>query len=114
MRIILGALFCLSLSAADRVERWGVFEIALAGPAAGNPFLEVEVGARFRFRNRVVDVDGFYDGGGVYRIRFMPDETGEWSYTTTSNVPSLNGKAGTFTATAPSSKNHGPVAVRRT
>src|SRR5215831_12720387 len=75
MRLIFGALLCLSLSAADRVERWGVFEIEIKGPAAGNPFVEVEIGAQFRygFGKRVVDVDGFYDGNGVYRIRFMPD-----------------------------------------
>src|SRR5579871_2670056 len=98
--------------AGSGVERWGLYEISLSGPASGNPFLEVRVGARFRFRNRVVEADGFYDGGGTYRIRFMPDEIGQWSYTTFSNSPALDGKSGSFVAVAPTAKNHGPARVR--
>src|SRR5215471_5533386 len=111
-RLIFGLIFCLNLYAADRVERWGIFEITLAGPASGNPFLDVQLAGQFRFRNRVVEAEGFYDGGGIYRIRFMPDELGDWSYTTTSNVAALNSKTGAFTAGTPSLNNHGPVQVR--
>ena len=114
MKLIAGLAFCLCLTAADAVERWGVFEVALNGPAAGNPFLDVKVTGHFRYGNRVVDADGFYDGGGVYRIRFMPDELGEWSYTTSSGAAALDGKSGRFTVTAPTSGNHGPVRVRYT
>jgi hypothetical protein len=59
-------------------------------------------------------VDGFYDGNGAYRLRFMPDEMGEWTYLTSSNVPLLDGKRGAFTAAAPARNNHGPVRVRYT
>jgi hypothetical protein len=114
MKTLLGLAFCLCLTAADNVERWGVFEVALNGPAAGNPFVDVRLGAHFRYRNRVVEVDGFYDGAGVYRIRFMPDEIGEWTYTTSSNAAALDGQSGRFTAVAPSGGNHGPVRVRYT
>ncbi|HHX64755.1 MAG TPA: DUF5060 domain-containing protein, partial [Chloroflexi bacterium] len=41
------------------VERWDMFEVALQGPAEGNPFVDVVVGARFGYRHRVVHVDGF-------------------------------------------------------
>ena len=109
------ALFIFAgLAWAENVERWGVFEISLQGPSTGNPFTDVHVAAQFRFQHRTVDVEGFYDGAGVYRIRFMPDEIGAWTYTTSSNAPALNGKSGGFTATAPSPKNHGPVRVRYT
>ena len=114
MRYLGAVLFCLTLSAAEPVERWGVFEVALPGPSTGNPFLDVRLSAQFRYRNRTVGVDGFYDGGGTYRIRFMPDEIGQWSYTTSSNAPALDGKSGTLTVTAPSARNHGPVQVRYT
>lgn len=67
------------------VPCWEVFELTLAGPASGNPFIDVQLTARFSFGNRSVQVDGFYDGGGSYRIRFMPDTEGEWSFTTNSN-----------------------------
>ncbi len=99
---------------ASSAERWGVFEVALQGPASGNPFVDVRVWAHFMFGHRVVQVDGFYDGDGVYRIRFMPDETGQWSYTTGSNITALNGKAGSFLCTAATGGNHGPVGVRNT
>jgi hypothetical protein len=105
MRALLGLLFCLTLSG---VERWGVYEVAWQGTTAGNPFVDVKVSAQFQYRNRIVDVDGFYDGGGTYRVRFMPDEVGEWTYTTS------EGKTGSFTVTAPSAGNHGPVRVRYT
>src|SRR6266496_13212 len=110
----LAVLFFAGLAWAENVERWGVFEISLQGPSAGNPFTDVQVAAHFRFQHRTVDVVGFYDGQGVYRVRFMPDEIGDWTYTTSSNAPALNGKTGGFTAVAPSAKNHGPVRVRYT
>ncbi len=58
-------------STAD-VEQWGIFELALRGSAEGNPYLDVEFTAQFTYKHRVIEVDGFYDGDGVYRIRFMP------------------------------------------
>lgn len=75
------------------VPRWEVFELSLAGPDSGNPFTEVQLGARFVLGRKLVAVDGFYDGMGTYKVRFMPDSEGEWTYTTTSNAPQLDGKA---------------------
>jgi hypothetical protein len=98
-KAVAGIAVWLGTCCAQTVERWSVYEITLKGPAAGNPFTDVKLAARFRYRNRTVDVDGFYDGNGVYRIRFMPDETGAWSY---------------ITCTAPGPRNHGPVRVRYT
>ena len=72
------------------VERWGIYEIRLSGPQAGNPYTDVRLSGHFRYRNRIVDADGFYDGDGVYLIRFMPDEPGEWTYTTSSNTAALD------------------------
>jgi hypothetical protein len=96
------------------VEQWGIFEIVLDGPSAGNPFVEVELSARFSQGERSLTVAGFYDGDGVYRVRFMPPSRGRWRYEIRSNRPGLNGKAGTFTAAKPSRGNHGPVRVRNT
>ncbi|MBN1639652.1 MAG: DUF5605 domain-containing protein [Anaerolineae bacterium] len=94
-----------------QVERWGVYEVALDGPQGGNPFLEVMLDATFALGARTVQVGGFYDGDGVYRIRFMPDETGVWTYATTSGHAALDGKTGAFQCVAPSAGNHGPVRV---
>jgi hypothetical protein len=70
--------------------------------------------AQFRHKNRVVEPDGFYDGDGIYRIRFMPDAVGEWTYATGSNRPELDGVDGAFTCVEASAGNHGPVRVRNT
>jgi hypothetical protein len=91
------------------VEQWGLFEIVLKGPATGNPFREVTLGARFTQEHRTVDVKGFYDGAGTYRIRFMPDAIGPWSYTTAGSVAELDGKTGRFNCIPASPDNHGPV-----
>jgi len=96
------------------VPCWEVFELTLAGPASGNPFIDVQLTARFSFGNRSVQVDGFYDGGGSYRIRFMPDTEGEWSFTTNSNSPELSEKTGQFTCVTALAGAHGPVGVRNT
>jgi hypothetical protein len=104
--VFIGPVFAL--------ERWDVFEITLSGPANGNPFTEVELAARFTHADRVVTARGFYDGGGSYKVRFMPEDVGEWRYETTSNRPELNGKTGTLTVTEPAKDNHGPVRVAHT
>lgn len=59
----------------NTVEKWGLFEVSLKGPSAGNPFTEQSVSATFRSKNEIVTVDGFYDGDGVYKVRFMPSFT---------------------------------------
>ena len=94
-------------------EQWDIFELALDGPADGNPFLDVSFGASFQHGHRSVEVDGFYDGDGVYRVRFMPDVQGEWRYRTHSSAPELDGREGGFACIAPSAGNHGPVHVAR-
>jgi hypothetical protein len=93
---------------------WGTFDLALEGPSAGNPYLDVELAATFSFRDRLVEVTGFYDGDGTYRIRFMPDIQGEWSYRTTSNVPALNGITGAASVGPAHPDRHGPVKVADT
>jgi len=92
-------------------QRWAVHEIALPGPSEGNPFTDVDLQVDYQYRNRVVTVDGFYDGDGVYRARFMPDTEGDWRYVTRSNVPELDGRRGELVCVAPDGANHGPVRV---
>jgi hypothetical protein len=98
----------------EQIERWDMYEVSLRGPQEGDPFLDVQLSARFEHKHRVVEVDGFYDGDGVYRVRFMPDREGTWRYVTVSDCPDLDGKTGEFACVAPSPGNHGPVVVRDT
>src|ERR1035441_5290246 len=71
------------------IARWDDIELNLPGPTTGNPFLDVTLTATFRFQHRFVSVDGFYDGEGSYKVRFMPDEAGAWTWSTASNIPAL-------------------------
>ncbi len=112
--VLLAFSFSVGAQATETIERWSLFEASLKGPDAGNPFLDVTFGAVFRIGHRTIDVDGFYDGAGQYRVRFMPDTTGEWSFTTRSNRADLNGKVGTFRCIQNTGRNHGPVSVRNT
>lgn len=99
-------------AAATSVAKWEVFELSFAGPAEGKPFVEVELSAVFSLGHRTVNVDGFYDGEGRYKVRFMPDAEGQWSYATASNAAALDGQHGAFTCTAAPAGVHGPVRVR--
>ncbi len=96
------------------VEQWDVFEVELEGPKDGNPFADVTLGATFTNGTRAVEVAGFYDGEGIYRIRFMPDAPGRWRYETISNRWPLTGKRGAFDVRPAGSGNHGPVRVAHT
>ncbi len=90
---------------------WDFVEIEFKGPSARNPFAEVKFGATFKLGAREVKVPGFYDGNGVYKVRFMPDQTGDWTYTTYATVSALAGKTGSLTATDAAPGVHGPVTV---
>jgi len=107
-------MLATGLHAADSVEQWGVFEIALNGPTNGNPFLDAKFSAKFTQGDSVVEANGFYDGDGIYRVRFMPEKQGDWHYVTESSSAELNGKSGEFTVTKPSPENHGSVRVANT
>lgn len=98
----------------ESIERWGLYELSATGPTDGNPFTDVHFRAEFRYEHRAIEVDGFYDGNGVYRVRFMPDMLGEWHCRTISNVAALDGQTGSFNCVEPSAGNHGPVRVRDT
>lgn len=96
-----------------RVERWDVYELAFDGPSQGNPFDDVRIAARFECDGKQLRIPGFYDGDGVYRIRFSPPELGRWSWRSESNVAPLDGRTGSFQATPPTRGNRGPVRVSR-
>ena len=98
----------------NRIECWDIFEISLAGSSSDNPFVDLQFSARFSQGNKVFTPEGFYDGDGVYRIRFMPDAPGPWTYVTESNCKELDGKRGEFTCIAAGPGNHGPVHVHNT
>ncbi len=116
--------FCLLVTAlpasakatisAKSVEQWGREEITLhSGHAYSNPFTQVQLSARFTSHGKSVVAPGYYDGELTWRIRFMPEQQGEWHFTTSSNDPDLNNQSGSFVVRPPSAGNHGPVVVAK-
>jgi hypothetical protein len=95
--------------ASEHTEQWGVFEFQTDGPAAENPFVDVQFGARFTKEHRSVNVAGFCDGGARYKVRFSPDSVGRWTFETQSNARELKGLKGEFQCIAPGAENRGPV-----
>lgn len=91
------------------VEQWGVFEATLEGEPRSNPFRDLTLSVSFLHGHRSFRAEGFYDGNGKWCIRCMPDAVGEWSWSTRSDLPSLDGRKGTFRCVGPGPANHGPV-----
>jgi CubicO group peptidase (beta-lactamase class C family) len=87
------------------VPLWELFETDLVNYSKySNPFRDVTLGATFTSPSgKLVRFFGYYDGdgkgsqiGNVWKLRFMPDEIGIWSYTCqfSDGIP---GKSGRFT-----------------
>lgn len=95
------------------VNRWGIFEVQIKGTAEGNPFIEQNFTGIFTSKEESVAVNGFYDGEGIYKIRFMPSYEGKYSFvlraTFTDQVFS-----GAFYVDQAGENNHGPVHVDHT
>ena len=95
-----------------QIPLYGLFEVQLENAKQySNPFAEVGLGAVFTSPNgRQVNFIGFFDGdgkggqdGNVWKQRFMPDETGTWSYAITFSDGSP-GRSGQFECVEQGSK----------
>jgi hypothetical protein len=90
-------LFTRQTTLADQVPVFGLVEWILQGPDQGaahdQPCLWLEIeGQKF---------EGYYEGQGRYRARFVPKKTGTWSYRISSPIAALNGLQGQFTSVGP-------------
>ncbi len=100
----------------ETVEKWDVFEVSVPGVRSGNPFVERRIQGIFEGVNEKVSVDGFYDGDGIYKVRFMPSFEGRYAFTLYGNFDgdenddaSCEDRGGDFLVSAPAADNHGPV-----
>ena len=90
--LLLPVIFCLAMVGEVRAEdipRFGLFENQITNSKSyNNPFADVVLSGTFRSPSgKSVNVWGFYAGDGngnnnghVWKIRFMPDEYGTWTY----------------------------------
>ena len=134
----------MKLNYAKTIEKWGIFEVTVSGPKEGNPFCDQWIKGTFCCKNEKKTVDGFYDGDGTYRVRFMPSFIDEYTFEieasfdinageevpdeeapehklgtagggkTAEKCAVRNILTGSFIVTSPSADNHGPVRVAGT
>ncbi len=70
---------------AQAVPKYGIFEVTLRSEREfDNPFWDAQAAAVFTSPSgKTHRVEGFYDGGNEWRVRFVPGEQGRWSYAAT-------------------------------
>ena len=99
------------------VEKWGTMDLAFCGRSDGNPFMDYNIIGTFSGGNpkETKRAEGFYDGNGVYRIRFMPSSQGIYHYEIEGSFMSektdRNMLQGDFEVSSAGADNHGPVRV---
>jgi len=104
---------------AGEAMKWHKFELEFKSSFSyDNPVQDVRIfEVTFTSPTGVVKtINGFWDGGTSWKARFMPDETGNWNYSTVCSDQKntgLNGQKGTFICrTTDNNKaiyRHGPV-----
>jgi len=89
-------------------HQYEMAEIAFKADAPQGSEAQVDLTAVFEKDGRQWHVRGFYAGDGVYKVRFLPELAGEYTYEISGSV--LDGQiAGTLKVEAPNSGCHGPV-----
>ena len=105
-------------SSAQPVPRWGCFEHLLSSTSVyENPFQDVALQVTFTAPSgRAVIVDAFWDGNASWRVRFSPDEVGEWQFRSACSNPDdrgLESITGVFVCGEPTETTahakHGPL-----
>ncbi|MCU0914307.1 MAG: serine hydrolase [Planctomycetes bacterium] len=92
------------------VGRWEMHEFELRGRChVDNPFRDAALVGEFTSpAGKKLMAKGFYDGGDIWRLRFTPDEEGEWRYLLRGEGVELN-QRGRLRCVAP--RGHGFIRV---
>jgi hypothetical protein len=102
------------------IPLWHAFEHTFASARSyENPAQDVRLSVTlYAPSGRVYDVDGFWDGGETWRVRFAPDEPGSWSFASQcsdQSNPGLHSQGGSFVCAGPAGdtrfERHGPPRV---
>ena len=97
-----------------QVEKWDVLEVTVEGHSDKNPFVDYEIQGIFTGKHETVTVDGFYDGEGVYKVRYMPSFVELYTFEVTGSAIDGEVLTGKFQVTPASEENHGPIRVANT
>src|SRR6185295_13357092 len=90
---------------AQSIPIWSRWERSFTASVAASPQTELAVELTSPTK-KVLTVAGFWDGGTTWRVRFMPSETGKWTFRTRSipAVSGLDGQAGESTCSREAGK----------
>ncbi len=111
------ALAAVAPSADESVNLWQRYEAAFTAAEDTSP--DADFAVEFTSPSgRRRSVAGFWDGGRTWRVRFLPDEEGDWRYRSRAKpATGLDGRAGRFACRKPTGRvsnpllKHGPVVV---
>lgn len=102
------------MAMATEVHKWEVTDLQFSAkvPQGINPFT-VDFSAAFTGPSgQVMEIPGFYNGDKEWTVRFSASEAGEWEYSTSSEITSLDGKKGTVVVSEKvTTGSHGAVVI---
>lgn len=84
-------------------KQYEMLEFVFSGPELKESYAKIDLAGEFFLNGKLTTVEGFYDGKGIYKIRYLPLEKGTCSY----KISGLFSKKGKFQIKA--GKDHGPV-----
>ena len=93
--------------------QYQLFELEFLGAEPTGSHVAIELAADFTIaldgREETQAVQGFYAGGGVYKIRFYPTKVGTYQWQVHSGIPLSGALTGAVTSTAASATGQGLV-----
>lgn len=104
-------LYVIETQNTDPVPRYGVLELSFKHNGVyANSFFDVDLQTIFTSPNGVQhSVKGFFYGGDLWKIRFRPDQTGNWNYSYTFSSKNGFQKRGGGVFRSTPSRDDGPV-----
>ncbi|MCI2069540.1 MAG: DUF4038 domain-containing protein [Bacilli bacterium] len=89
-------------------KQYEMMEFVFSGTEMKENYAKIDLKGEFLLNGKTTLVEGFYDGKGVYKIRYLPLEKGLCSY----KISGLFSKKGQFQVKE--GKDHGPVKAEET
>ncbi|MBN1558914.1 DUF4038 domain-containing protein [candidate division KSB1 bacterium] len=88
------------------IEKFAIFELSIMAPGiSGNKYKDTFLHGVFQGPTQRIEVNGFWDGDDVWKIRMMPTEVGAWSYSLSGSHSAFE-KSGSFNVVESNNKGH--------
>lgn len=87
------------------MRQYACFELSYQGPAPKGSHVQIDLTAKFAKDGREICVKGFYAGDETYKVRFLPEEAGTYTY----EVTGIISDQGTLEAEPAAEGQHGLV-----